>query len=477
MPKSYDFAGLDATAQAELVRKKKVKPIELVEFAIARIERLNPKINAVITKMFEEARANARRKIPDGPFKGVPFLLKDLIAEYKGARFAEGTAFSEEYVSPQDTELVARYKRAGLIVLGKTNAPELGILATTEPRRFGASHNPWDLDRTTGGSSGGSAAAVASRMVPMAHGNDGGGSIRIPASCCGIFGLKPTRGRITLAPYYGDFMNGLVCEHGLTISVRDSAALLDATSGPGIGDPYFAPPPKRPFLLEVGAKTGKLRIGLVLDAPTGAAVHPDCVKAAEETAKLCKSLGHRIEQVKLQVDGQAATGAFLTVWAASFAWEVEMMTRKYGRQPTPDQFEPLTWAIRELGLKSSAVDYILAVQSLQKLTREVTAQVEKFDVVLTPTLAEPPVKLGTFDAPKENPLLGFLRTASFAPFTPFCNITGQPAMSVPLYWTREGLPIGSHFIARYGDEATLFRLAAQLEKARPWADRIPPIIE
>jgi len=474
MTKSYDFAGLDATTQAQLVRKRQVKPIELVDFAIARIERLNPKINAVITKMFEEARANAKRKIPDGPFKGVPFLLKDIIAEYKGARFAEGTAFSEEYVSTQDSELVARFKRAGLIVLGKTNAPELGIQPTTEPRRFGASHNPWDLNRTTGGSSGGSAAAVASRMVPMAHGNDGGGSIRIPASCCGIFGLKPTRGRNTLAPNFGDFMNGLVCEHALTISVRDSAALLDATSGPGLGDPYFAPPPKRPFLKEVGAPTGKLRIGYMTEAATGAPVHAECVKALLETVKLCKSLGHRVEEARMEVDGQAATGAFVTVWFSSFAWELDMMTKKYGRQPTADQFEPLTWAIRESGLKNSALDYINAVQALQKLSRDVAPMFEKFDVVLTPTLAEPPLKLGSFDSPPENPFLGFLRAASFAPFTPFCNITGQPAMSVPLYWNKDGLPMGSHFIAKYGDEATLFRLAAQLEKEKPWKNRVPP---
>jgi amidase len=313
-------------------------------------------------------------------------------------------------------------------------------------------------------------------MVPMAHGNDGGGSIRIPASCCGIFGLKPTRGRNTVAPNFGDFMNGLVCEHGLTVSVRDSAALLDATAGPGIGDPYFAAPPKRPFLKEVGAKTGKLRIGFLTSAPTGAAVHEECVRAIEETIKLCKSLGHRVEEAKLQIDGQAATGAFVTVWFSSFAWEVDMMMRKYGRPPTPEQFEPLTWAIRESGLKNSALDYINSVQQLQKITRDVAAQFERYDAVLTPTLAEPPVPLKSFDSPPESPFLGFMRAAAFAPFTPFCNITGQPAMSVPLYWTKEGLPVGSHFIAKYGDEATLFRLAAQLEKARPWAGRVPPVV-
>jgi len=475
MGKTDEFAHLDATAQAELVRKKKVKPIELVDAAIARIERLNPKINAVITPMFDEARAVAKRKLPDGPFKGVPFLLKDLIAEYKGFRFAEGTSYSRDYISVCDTELVARHKRAGLVILGKTNTPELGILPTTEPKRFGATRNPWDLTRATGGSSGGSAAAVASRMVPFAHGNDGGGSIRIPASICGIFGLKPTRGRNSVAPYYGDFMNGLAIEHGLTISIRDSAALLDATCGPAAGDPYYAPPPRRPFLKEVGKKTGKLRIGYTAIAGTGAPVHEECVNAVLETAKLCKKLGHRVEQSSIDVDAQVITQAFVAMWFSSFAWEVENMARKYGRAPTQDEFEPMTWAIKEAGKHFSAVDYILGVQTLQKVSRQIAAMYEKYDLLLTPTLADPPLKLGSFDSPPDSPMLGFMRAATYAPFTPICNITGQPAMSVPLYWTKDGLPIGSHFMARYADEATLFRLAAQLEKARPWADKRPPV--
>ena len=475
MTQSDEFAHLDATAQAELVRKKNVKPIELVDAAIARIERLNPSLNAVITPMFESARAAAKRRLPEGLFRGVPFLLKDLIAEAKGVRFAEGTAFSREFVSPADSELVRRHRRAGLIIIGKTNNPELGIMPTTEPRRFGASHNPWDPHRTTGGSSGGSAAAVAARLVPMAHGNDGGGSIRIPASCCGIFGLKPTRGRNTLAPTYGDFMNGLVCEHALTISVRDSAALLDATAGPAIGEPYFAPPPPRPFRKEVGAPPGRLRIGFTAAAATGAPVHEACVKAVRDTARLCQELGHRVTEAVFEVDGAAATQAFIMVWFASFAWEVELMARKYGRKPTPEEFEPVTWALREAGAKFSAVDYIFGVQYLQQVSRQIAGMFEKYDVVLTPTLAEPPLPLQSFVGPPENPLLGFMRAATFVPFTPICNITGQPAMSVPLSWTPEGLPVGSHFMGRYGDEATLFRLAAQLEKARPWALRRPPV--
>lgn len=475
MSQSDDFSELDATAQAELVRNREVKPIELVDAAISRIERLNPRINAVITPMFDQAREAAKGKLPEGPFKGVPFLLKDLVAEYQGARFAEGTAFSGEYLSQYDSELVIRHKRAGLIVLGKTNVPELGILPTTEPKRFGPCRNPWDPDRSTGGSSGGSAAAAAARMVPMAHGNDGGGSIRIPASACGVFGLKPTRNRNTLAPEYGELVGGFVCEHGLTVSVRDSAALLDATSGPGVGDPYFAPPPERPFLQEVGADPGKLRIGWMDSAMTGVPVHEDCVKAVHDTVELCRGLGHTLEEASLDIDGQAATQAALSVMFASFAWEKKTKEQRYGKKAAPESFEPLTWAIIKAGEKYSAVDYMISVQTLHQISRQVQGRFEEYDLVLTPTMAALPARLGEFDAAPENPMLPLIKAANFIPFTSICNITGQPAMSVPLYWTGEGLPVGSHFIGRYGGEALLFRLAAQLEEARPWKDKRPPL--
>lgn len=294
MPLSNELALLDAIAQAELVRRKEVKPIEMVEAAIERIERVNPAINAVVTPMFDEARAAAGGTLPDGPFTGVPFLLKDLLAAYAGVRMTSGSAFLRDFVPDHDSELVARHKRAGLIVVGKTNTPEYGIMPTTEPALFGPTRNPWDTTRATGGSSGGSAAAVAAGLVAFAHGNDGGGSIRIPASCCGVFGLKPTRARNPLGPDFGDMFSGLVAEHALTRSVRDSAALLDATSGSEIGDPYCAPPPARPFLHEVGADPGKLRIAFTTVAPSGATVHPDCVRAVIDAAKLCSDLGHEV---------------------------------------------------------------------------------------------------------------------------------------------------------------------------------------
>jgi len=469
------LAWLDATAQAELVRRGEVTPLELVEAAISRIEELNPRLNAVITPMYDLARKAAAGPLPDGPFRGVPILMKDLGATYEGVPQAMGSAFMKGIPSLGDSVLTRRLKRAGLIILGKTNAPEFGLLPTTEPAAFGPTRNPWDLGRSTGGSSGGSAAAVASGMVPMAHANDGGGSIRIPASACGLFGLKPTRGRITLAPLFGDQMNGLVVEHALTRSVRDSAALLDATAGPAPGDPYYAAPPARPFLAEVGADPGRLRIALTTQSITGSPVHPDCVAAAEDAARLCAELGHLVEEAAPPLDGNVLSQAFMTIWAAGNAWTIDGLALMTGRTPQPEQFEPFTWALYEMGKGVSASDYLLAVTRLQEVSRQVAAFLEDYDVWLTPTLAEPPVPLGTFDPEPGNPISPLLRAAAYIPFTPLANATGNPAMSVPLYWNGEGLPIGTQFMALYGDEATLFRLAAQLERARPWAARRPPV--
>ena len=463
------LALLDATAQAELVRNKAVKPIELVEAAISRIEELNPTLNAVVTPMYELARAAAGGQLPDGPFTGVPFLLKDILAAYAGVRLTLGSKLLQNFVPDHDSELVVRLKQAGLIIVGRTNAPEFGLLPTTEPLLFGPCRNPWDTDRTTGGSSGGAAAAVAAGMVPMAHGNDGGGSIRIPASCCGIFGLKPTRARNPLGPDFGDVMSGLVVEHALTRSVRDSAALLDATAGPDVGDPYWAPPPERPYLQEVGADPGRLRIAFTTKAVTGFAVHADCVQAVEDAAKLCADLGHAIEEKSLPLNAEMLVDAFSVLWAAGTGSTIKALGA------TRDQVEPLTWAHQEMSVHYSAADYILAMQTLQGISREVARFFQDYDVLLTPTLAEPPLPLGNFNSPPDNPLQGFYRSAEFACFTPVCNMTGQPGMSVPLFWNADNLPVGTHFIGRFGDEATLFRLAAQLEEARPWAERRPPV--
>jgi len=469
MGKFEELTWMDATAQAELVSQKEVTPVELVEAAIERIERVNPKLNAVVTPMFDLAREAAAGKLPDGPFRGVPFLLKDLMAAYAGVTMTLGSKILQNFVPDQDSELVVRLKKAGLIILGKTNTPEFGILPTTEPELFGPCRNPWDTQRTTGGSSGGSSAAVASGMVSMAHANDGGGSIRIPASCCGLFGLVPTRARNPLGPLFGDCISGLVREHAVTRSVRDSAALLDATCGPDIGDPYWAPPPERPFLQEVGADPGKLRIAFTTKSATGVDIHPDCVRGVQKTASLCSELGHEVEEVAPELDGEMMEQAFVTLWSSGCASTLKLL------KVTKDQVEPLSWALFEMGSRYSAPDYLLALQTVQWVSRQFARFFSDYDVLLTPTLAEPPVPLGTFDSPEDDPLKGFRRAGEFVPFTGICNMTGQPAMSVPLYWNSEGLPIGSHFIGRFGDEATLFRLAAQLEQARPWAQRRPPV--
>jgi amidase len=468
-----ELTSLDATAQAELVRSGEVSAVELAESAIERIERLNGELNAVILTLYERGRAAAER-VPAGPFAGVPFLLKDISAELAGTPISEGSRFAEGFVSTHDQELVARYKRAGLVILGKTNTPEFGILPTTEPRAFGATRNPWETARSSGGSSGGAAAAVASGMVAAAHASDGGGSIRIPASCCGVFGLKPTRARVTHAPAHGDVYGGLVCNHALTRSVRDSAALLDVAAGPAPGDPYAAPPQARPYVEEVGADPGRLRIAVVTDSLTGVPVDRDCVEAARAAARLCEQLGHEVVEITPQIDAEVISASFIRVWAAGNASTMASWAQRTGRNPSEDLFEPLTWALAAVGREVSGSDYLLAWEELHRASRRIAGYFEHHDVWIGPVLSEPPLPLGSFEGPPDEPLFGLGRAAAYAPFTALANITGQPAMSVPLHWNAGGLPIGSHFVGRFGDEATLFRLAAQLEQAQPWAGRRPP---
>jgi len=470
-----ELAFLDATAQAELVRQKEVRAIELVDAAIERIERLNPILNAVVTPMYDQARGAAKRKLPDAPFAGVPFLLKDLLASYAGVPMTSGSVFLRDSVPDHDSEMVARFKRAGLIVVGKSSTPEFGNLPTTESRLFGPTHNPWDTSRTTGGSSGGSAAAVAAGLVPMAHGNDGGGSIRIPASCCGVFGLKPTRARNPLGPDFGDMVGGLVAEHVLTRSVRDCAAMLDVTSGPDVGDPYWAPPPARPFVEEVGRNPGRLRIAFSTAAATGGPVHPDCVNAVHDAAALCEELGHDVMEAAPKLDGELLAEVFYTLWTGGFAWSMDGIIQSAGRVPNQDEIEPMNWTLYEVGRRQDTSAYLDALQSLQRISRDIARFFLDYHVLITPVVSEPPVPLGTFESPPDDPMKGWARADAWVPFTRLWNGTGQPAMSVPLYWNSEGLPIGTQFIGRFGDEATLFRLATQLEEARPWAGRRPPV--
>jgi amidase len=471
---SDELADLDAVALAELVRTKRASPLELCDAAIARIERTNPGLNAVITDMFESARAQARQPAGDGPFAGVPYLLKDLMASCADVPLHSGSRMMHGFVPSHDSTLVRRLRRAGFVFLGKTNVPEFGIVPTTEPLLFGATKNPWDRTRSPGGSSGGAAAAVAARMVPAAHASDGGGSIRIPAACCGLFGMKLTRGRISLGPDVGDVMGGLVVEHAVTRSVRDSAAILDATQGPGVGDPYFAPPPARSFASEVGTPPGRLRIAFSKNNPGSVPIHADVQKALDSAVALLGELGHEVTERDLPLPGDLFLQAFTVLWTAGVTMTLDGLGLVTGRKATPENTEPLTWALAEAGRSRTAAEYMLSLAMVQRLAREVARFMKDVDVFLTPTLAEPPLPLGSLDADPGSPLEPMFRAGMYVPFTPLQNATGQPAMNVPLHWNDAGLPIGVQFVGRYGDEATLFRLAAQLESARPWSNRRPP---
>ncbi|MFT4584003.1 MAG: amidase [Gammaproteobacteria bacterium] len=469
-----NYGDLDGLALAELVRTKQLTPLELVDEAIARCEAVNGRLNAVITNMFEHARTAARRPLGDGPFAGVPFLMKDFVAEVAGVPFYEGSDFLDGYIPNEDSETYKRFSRSGLITIGKTNLPEFAIGVTTEPIRFGPTHNPWDPSLTPGGSSGGAAAAVAARVVPMAHGNDVGGSIRIPASCCGLVGLKPTRGRTTLAPHYGDVISGYFVEHALTRSVRDSAALLDVIAGPDVGEPYTAPAPTGTFLEQVGRAPGPLRIGFSTVTPLGDPLDPECEKAIRSSAALCADLGHHVEERAPQYDALDFWTRYTTVLASGVAWALADWARRLGKELREESFEPFVWAFTERGRCLSAPEYLLAVQDVQRYCREISQFYVDHDVWLTTTLGQPPVPLGTL-VYKDDPFELRRRMAKFSPYTYIANATGQPAISLPLHWTENNLPVGLHFTGRFGDEATLIRLAAQLEQACPWQQRKPPI--
>ncbi|MFZ5893461.1 MAG: amidase [Myxococcota bacterium] len=492
-----EFSKYDAIGLADLVRRREVTPLELCDEAIARIERLNPDINAVVVKLFDSARERAKQPFDSSsPFAGVPFLVKDLLSAVAGVPLTSGSRLYRGNVPSYDAELVRRYRKAGLVLLGKTNTPEFGILPITEPVLYGACRNPWDRTRTPGGSSGGSAAAVASGMVPVAHGGDGGGSIRIPASCCGLFGLKPTRGRNPVGPDASEHWLGLAVEHVVSRSVRDSAALLDASAGPEVTSPYFAPPQTMPYLEELKKGPEKLRIAVSERPHLRAGVHADCRRALYDAAELCRELGHDVEEANLDVDPDEFGHAFFTVICASVAAGIERAALALGRRPARDELEVATWLAGLLGAELSAGHAIAGLEVLQDVARRALRFYERYDVLLTPTLSKPPLPIGALEPRGAEALahrtianlgIGSVlrlkrviaatveRVFDFVPFTPIANVTGQPSMSVPLFWNDQGLPIGSLFTARFGAEATLFRLAAQLENARPWAHRRPPI--
>jgi amidase/6-aminohexanoate-cyclic-dimer hydrolase len=473
MAVSIDVSTYDGLALADLVRRKEITAGELLETVLARADAANPVLNAIVTRLDAQARAAVAAGVPDGPFAGVPYLLKDLGALYTGAPTSLGSAFFDGYVADHDSEITARMKRAGLVIFGKTNTPEMGLAPSTEPRRFGPTKNPWNLAYSAGGSSGGAAAAVAAGIVPMAHATDGGGSIRIPASCCGLFGLKPTRARNPMGPDAGEGWGGASVGHAVTWSVRDSAALLDVTSGPDVGDPYWAPPPGGPFLNEVGREPGRLRIALTTTAFNGHPVDPECAEAARAAAKLCQSLGHTVDEARPTIDAQALGMAVRIVIAANVRAVLEARAAALGRALTETDVERVTWGRVVDAAKFGAWEYARSIGVMHRTGRDVARFFQAYDVLLSPTMCRPPHRLGVLDMSSTDDA-GYLDAVlASVGFTSLFNSAGNPAMSVPLATSRSGLPIGIQFAGRFGDEATLFRLAGQLESAAPWADRRP----
>jgi amidase len=471
------YASYDGMGLAELVRRGEVSAAELVEEAIARIERHNPTLNAVVFELYDLAREAAKRQPAPGeggPFQGVPFLLKDILGDHEGVPSTSAVRMLKGIPMPVDAELTRRFKRAGFIPLGKTNVPEIGTMPTTESHMYGPARSPWNPDHSTGGSSGGSAAAVAAGIVPIAHANDGGGSIRVPASCCGLVGMKPTRARNPLGPLAGDLMSGFVMEHVVSRSVRDSAAVLDCTAGPDVGDPYAAPPPERPYLEEVERDPGQLRIAFWPRNLDGSAIHAECDHAVRETAAALEGLGHRVEEAVFDVDMEELTAPFMAIWAAGAVATIESIARAVGREPKPDDFEPATWTLYESGKQVGGGQYLMALTTIHQIARRVAGFFETHDAWVSPTLARPPVRIGELDTRKSWEELQPMLT-DYLPFTPLFNATGQPAVSLPLHQTADGLPVGVQLVGRFGDEGLLYRLAGQLERACPWHERTPRI--
>jgi amidase/6-aminohexanoate-cyclic-dimer hydrolase len=469
-----DYEDYDALGLAELVHRGDVSAEELLEAALLRAEQTNPMTNAVVLPMEKQAREAIAAGLPEGPFRGVPYLLKDLHLLYSGTCTSNGSRLFKDGVADHDSELVSRYKRAGLVIFGKTASPEFGLSTSTESTLFGRTANPWSLEHTSGGSSGGASAAVASGVVPVANASDGGGSIRIPASCCGLFGLKPTRARTPAGPDAGEGWSGMSCVHAVTRTVRDSAALLDATHGADVGAPYWAPPPERPFLDEVGAPPGRLRIAMHPQSFNAAAVHPDCLEALEDVASLLEGLGHAVEQAQLPIDAEQMGRATGTIISANLRALVSDRTAALGRDLEADDLEAITRVMYESVAGRSAEDYARALKVIHGLGRQVEGFLQDFDLILSPTMATPPLPLGLLSL--SNPDLADYgrRLVGTVGYTQLFNASGHPAMSVPLFWNAAGLPIGLQLAARFGEEATLFRVAAQLEAERPWFDRRAP---
>ena len=492
-----EYDDFDALGLADLVRRGEVSPLELVETAIARVETRNGRLNAVIDRLYDRARAQVRQGLPDGPFRGVPFLIKDAVS-LAGEKLSFACVFLRNHVAQATHPILECAEAAGLVTVGRTNLSEFGLLPTTEPALYGPANNPWALDRSPGGSSGGSAAAVAARMVPMAHGNDGGGSIRIPAACCGVFGLKPSRGRTP--GIAGEIQDGLVSEHCLSRSVRDSAAMLDVWSGNRAGDRWQIAPPERPYAEAVERDPDVLRVGFSTADLAGREAHPDCRKAVRDTAALCEALGHKVEAVTPEIDGEAFYRDFVALWTVMGDFIFKVIRAEVDQQKLPAiakkalkhpigfrvgsrvmaaparkaPFERLTCRIAGMAAKLSPGDLWVGWTNLQQTSYAMGRYFQDHDVFLTPVLGEPPWRTGMVNERAGDEALAE-QVLKYAGYTPLSNVTGLPAISVPLYENAAGLPIGLHFVASYGREDLLLSLAGQLERAQPWAGRRPAI--
>jgi amidase len=488
----------DATALAELIKKKEVTPQELLDIAIKRAEEVNPKINAVVTKLYDLGKEQIKTLDPDAPLAGVPFLIKDLGPHLKGTKYSGGSRLLKDYVSTENSVVTDRMLKAGLVIFGKTNTPEYGCTPWTEPLLWGPCRNPWNTNHTAGGSSGGSGAAVAAGIVPLASANDGGGSIRIPASCCGLFAMKPTRGRVTLGPHSGESWAGLNCEGAISRSVRDSALYLDLVQGASFGDPYMIQAPARPYLDETKSSPRKLKIGYTYKMPAGfnTPIDEESVAAIKNTIKLLADLGHEVEEVEFPHGKEMLTETYYTVMCAETSATLDAMAAMRGKKATINDVEPSTWLLYKMGKSINANEYVHAKLKWNELNRKVADFHQKYDLLLSPTLGRKPFKIGSMNNSKSEDFalrminsLGIStiakysgniqivadRTFSWIPYVSLANLTGQPAMTVPLHWSKDNLPMGVMFTAPWNDEATLFQLAAQLEKAQPWFDKVPEI--
>ncbi|MPR33068.1 amidase [Salmonirosea aquatica] len=492
-----EYQKYDAVGLAQLVQVGKVSPLELLENARVLAEKRNPALNAIVHPLYEEGRKIASNLPEQGALRGVPFLVKDLSVEWAGTPMRSGSKGYLKYVSGQDSYYLERCRKAGLVPFGKTNTPEFGLTPFTEPTLFGPARNPWNTAHSSGGSSGGSAAAVAAGIVPAASASDGGGSIRIPASCCGLFGLKPSRGRVSLGPLFGQSWGGAVVEGSVTRTVRDSAAMLDILQGYAPGDPYQIQSPARPYAEEVGREPGKLRVALCSHHPyPSQSVDVECVRAVEKAARLLQSLGHEVVEVPLPYGPEAFKDLFFPMVASETAATLRNLGTYLGQPVGTDDVELNTWLLAKLGEVYTGADYAHALFQWNQLARKMAALHQQYDVMLTPVLSRPPIKIGELqNTTQENISLKLLqktggyrflkgskiidelveRTFSYIPFTPIANMTGQPSMSVPLHWTETNLPVGVMFTGRMGEEDLLFRLAAQLESTEPWFDKRPDL--